>query len=387
MADPAFTHQQRIALFQDLIERGWTVPIQGAFIGGWQPFAPRKFPPALLSVDKPIFTHFSRRPIYQEIIKAWEPPPPQPFIGGLQPLAPRKLMPSLLSVDSPPAYLPELLILPAEDNAAYFRSQHWPKIAATLVPVVTSTANWSSAGAATSNFVGLATSADQPPGFAWKLISSDDSVQYYQIQKKVAATLSQGTSQSSNWTSTGVATAVFNGVAADAADWSSTGVGLAQFGGLTLFPSAWTATGVGVAQFNGSSADAAAWNSIGVGTAVWNEASFASADWNSAGVGLASWVGQALQPGASDWLSTGTSTASWTNQSTASSAWSSAGRSTAQFKGAGGSASTVTRDGWRLKAQQLERRKRKDEEEIMAIAKAVLPLLRRGIKAPMRISL
>src|SRR5258706_15625422 len=73
----------------------------------------------------PPFSNQQRSPTSQQT--APTPVAPSPFIGGWQPLAPRKFPPSLLSVDSPPAYLPELVVLEAEDMAAYFRAQRWPR--------------------------------------------------------------------------------------------------------------------------------------------------------------------------------------------------------------------------------------------------------------------
>lgn len=401
MANPAFTSSQRESLYQDLIDRAWTAPIQGAFIGGRQPYGPRKFPP------------------------------------------------SLLSVNSPPAYLPELLILGAEDISSYWRAQRWPqnktivsvdnpppqdderaavaevilniwnapiqplpqvakKIAATSIVSTTTTADWSSTGASTATFVAIAAdtadwssvaagtatwvgdssqtgafipkpifqqhiinawerftvlplwasllvqeqvasnaaawistgastasfigdsqSADSPPQFSWKLFSHGSDVSsYYNLQRRfTAATLQQGTTQTADWLSAGVGTTTFVGAAADTAAWSATGAS----------------------------------------TATWNAASFASAAWNSIGIGTAAFVSNAPVVISADWLASGASTA--------------------KFKGPVVTTSAITRDGWKVRAALAEKRRRKDEEEIMAIAKAVLPLLRRGIRQPTRINL
>src|ERR1700704_3791332 len=72
----------------------------------------------------PPFSHQQRDATYQQT--ATTAVSPSPFIGGWQPLAPRKFPPSLLSVDSPPAQLWELVVLEPEDMAAYFRAQRWP---------------------------------------------------------------------------------------------------------------------------------------------------------------------------------------------------------------------------------------------------------------------
>src|SRR5947209_428347 len=75
----------------------------------------------------PAFSNAQRQPLQQQLAaRSWFVDAPNPFLGGWQPLAPRKNPPSLLSVDSPPAYLSELVVLGAEDPTLYFRAQRWP---------------------------------------------------------------------------------------------------------------------------------------------------------------------------------------------------------------------------------------------------------------------
>ncbi len=294
--------------------------------------------------------------------------PTGPFEGGRQPYAPRKLLPSLLSVDSPPAYAWELLVLPPEDPTVYFRAQRWPQNK-TIVSVDNPTAQDDERAAVAEVILNIWNAPIQP---------------LPQQPKKIAAISVVATTSTADWFSTGVGAATFTGAAADIADWLSAGVSVATFNGVAADTAAWNAVGASTAQFVGTAADVAAWSATGTATAVWNEASFANTDWNSAGIGLASW--NSPSSGAADWVSTGIATATWTQQSDSTASWSSAGSSTASFVSAATPARVANRDGYRLRAQ-LERRRRKDEDEIMALAKAVLPLLRRGIRQPTRIHL
>lgn len=348
MANPAFTGPQRTALYQALVEIGWIAPLQGPFIGGRQPYAPRKLPP------------------------------------------------SMLSVDSPPAYLPEILVLPPEDPTVYFRAQRWP--ADKIIVSVDNPPTQDDERAAVLDAIYNAWNAP-----AWPMPQSP---------RKVAATIVTATTSTADWFSQGVGTATFVGAASDTADWNSVAIGAAAWVGSAIDAVDWNAIGSGTAAWVGaflsntapktafqehvilawqppsilpqrlrfapisqavsSSAD---WSSTGVGTATFVGQATDTADWMSAGVAVATFNGQAVD--AADWNSVGVGAASWEGSfsapSIASGDWFSAGTSTAAFSSF--RPSTVTRDGWRVRAQQQKRRRRKDEDELMQIAAAVLPYI------------
>lgn len=313
-----------------------------------------------------------------------------PFEGGRQPYAPRKLPPSLLSVDTPPAYAWELLVLPAEDPTAYFRAQRWPQQK-------------------------IIVSVDNPPAqddgraVAMQVITSiwnAPIIPLPQLPRKIDATIVQVSSATgdlfslgvgtatfvgqsgtqADWSATALGTAAFVGAAQDTAAWLSTAIGTAQFTGAALDTGAWSSTGAATATWNGAALSQAAWTAVATGTASFNEVSTNTADWFSGGIATAIFVGAQPAAFAGDIASTGVGTMLVQGTSVATGDMSSAGSATVRFFGSTG-ARVTNRDGWRVRAQQAERRRRKDEEEIMAIAKAVLPLLRRGIRQSTRISL
>lgn len=294
-----------------------------------------------------------------------------PFEGGRQPYAPRKLPPSLLSVDTPPAYAWELLVLPAEDPTAYFRAQRWPQQK-------------------------IIVSVDNPPpqdderAAVMEVIASiwnAPIIPLPQLPRKIAATIVQVSSATGDLLSLGVGTVAFIGQAGSQADWSATALGTAAFVGTAVDTADWLSTATGATQWTGAALDAGAWSSTGVAAATWNEASFASGVWTATGIATVAFVGSQPAASAGDILASGVGVLTAEGASVASGDLSSSGVATASFSGRSAGVRAANLDGWRVRAQQTERRKRKDEEEIMAIAKAVLPLLRRGIRQSTRISL
>lgn len=320
----------------------------------------------------PPFSNQQRQAVQQQNAAiAAQPRAPDPFIGGRQPLERRKLIAALLDVDSPPPYVWELLVLPPEDTTAYFRAQRWPQ-QKIIVSVDNPPAQDDERAAIMQVIIGI-----------WNA----PIVPLPQLQRKIAATIVQVSSASGDLLSLGVGTGAFVGQSGSQADWSATSLGTAAFVGVASNTADWLSTATGTAQWLGAALDTGAWSSAGIAAAIWNEASFATGAWSATGVATATFVGSQPAASAGDILSSGVSLFTAEGASTVSGDILSTGVATVRFSGAASGARAANLDGWKVRALQDEKRRRKDEDEIMAIAKAVIPLLQSGIRQPTRISL
>lgn len=400
----------------------------------------------------PPFSHQQRDATYQQTVTA--PVASNPFIGGWQPLAPRKFPPSLLSVDSPPAYLPELVVLEPEDMAAYFRAQRWPwqKIIVSVdnppfghyarrvglqasilkaweplpplpqqpnckqYPISTNqAAAFSSIGAGLATWIGSSVQQFVPkPAFQKHILSAWETPVVITITlPQLAAGLSQGA-----FSSIGVGTSAW------------VGSSVPNTAPRTFLQShiirAWDVPTTiqqrrnFVPQVAAVSASGA-FSSVGIGTDVWVGKSAASASASSAGVGTDTWVGALSQNSAprvvtqaqiiaawapqyliqqprrftpqiaatsttGNFFSLGLGLATWAGAETATATFSSSGHGTATFVGKVKSSAAPRFDGWKPQREQI--RRRKDEDEIVAIVAAALPIIQSGtLRAPMRLSI
>lgn len=360
------------------------------------------------------------------------PASPNPFIGGRQPLAPGKNPPSLLSVDSPPAYLPELLILEPEDNAAYFRAQRWPwqKIIRSIDnppiqhygrtieaqeivlksweppppmpaqhrPVVLPanvTGAFSSTGVGTDTWVGSSVSNTFPRTFLQAHIIRAWDIPATVQQRRNAVPQVTVASSSGDFSSAGVGTDTWVGASvqntAPKADFQ------------THIIRAWEAPAPQPVQHRPvvlPATVAGDFSSVGAGTDTW----VGALSQNTAPRLLvqphiiAAWAPQQLiqQPrrflpqipaaaGTGSLLSQGVGLATWIGAETAKASFSSAGQGIANWVGHAKSATAARFDGWKPQRELL--RRRRDEDEIMAILALALPVIQSGtLRAPIRLS-
>lgn len=347
----------------------------------------------------PPFGSRTRAPNWIQIVsRSWEPLPPYTFIGGRQPFAPRKLNPIFLEVDSPPAYLWKLLTLPPEDPTFYARVQRY----------------------ANNKII---VSVDNPPPDDERLavlqvISSIWNAPAYPVQtlqKKVAATANQGSTASAVLSSAGVATGNLTGASLASSPIQAAGAATSSFVGQASQNTApkkpfqphvlraWEApapvqqprrfapqaiataaagdlrsTGVATMTFIGTSLASSPITAAGVATAAFRTASAAAARLTSAGQATATLVGSTLVGGSAVMNAAGTSTATLTSAQTAQARMTSAGSATMRMVGKAVGGTRRNLDGWlpaARRAQLALERKRKDEEELMLMAAALMPLL------------
>lgn len=369
----------------------------------------------------PLFGHRARDEVTQQLIaRLWDSAPSNPFIGGWQPLAPGKNPPSLLSVDSPPGYAWELVTFDAEDQTIYFRAQRWP--AGKIIVSIDNPPAQDDERAALQSIILR----------AWEPQTYPQQRRYKQLPV-VAATATGDIS------STGSGTGTFVGSAAAAVPISSVATSTAAWVGTSQqntapkkllqthiirawdIPASIVQRRAAVPQVTATSATGDL-RSIGTATDIWIGSAAGTGTITAPGVATAAWVGSSAQntapraviqgqiiaawvpqqlllqprrflpqvpaaPGTGALSSLGVGLATWTGAESATASFLGIGQSTAVFVGRSSAATSQRFDGWRTTRELLERRRRKDEQEIMTILEAVLPLVQSGtVSQPTRFS-